>query len=392
MLEFWYEFGSTYSYPAAVRIEGLAAAAGVEVVWRPFLLGPLFKRQGWNDSPYNVNPARGQYMWHDVARTCARHGIPFRKPSVFPRRALLPARIGMLDEMQPHLPAFSRAVYRANFVEDREIDDPATIASIVAGLGGGAAGLDAHRLIARAGEAAVKERLRQRTEEAWERGIVGAPSCIVEGEVFWGQDRLEEAMAWAAHGEAASHGGATAAGGATTSAVGGPASAGGGTPSARANALIVRLGLEPHPEGGHYREIHRSSDANRVNPGDDRGARAGLTVIHFLLRAGEVSRWHRVRADEAWQVIEGDGLELLVAAPDVSAIESIRLGPTASGGLPVHVVPAGAWQAARPIGSFALAACDVGPGFDFADFQLMSEVSAAVATMRSRWPGHAGLI
>ena len=369
MLEFWYEFGSTYSYPAAMRIEGLAAAAGVRVAWRPFLLGPLFKRQGWNDSPYNVNPARGTYMWHDVARLCAWHGIPFRKPGVFPRRALLPARLGMLEEIEPHLPAFSRAVYRANFVEDREIDDPATVGPILSALG-----LDAARLIARAGEEPIKERLKRRTEEAWDRGIVGAPSCLVGGEVFWGQDRLDEALAFAAHGASAA------------------AAVGAGTGAARAGALIARLGLTPHPEGGHYREIFRSSAANAVRPADDRGARAGLTVIHFLLRAGEQSRWHRVRSDEAWQMIEGDGLELLVGAPDLSTIDTVRLATTAAGGVPVHVVPAGAWQAARPIGSFALVACDVGPGFDFADFRMLSDEVEAAATMRNRWPGHAGLI
>lgn len=367
MLEFWYEFGSTYSYPAAMRMEGLAAAAGVTVEWRPFLLGPLFKRQGWNDSPYNVNPARGKYMWHDVARLCVRHGIPFKRPTVFPRRALLPARLGMLEEMRAHLPAFSRAVYRANFVEDCEIDDPATLAPILSGLG-----LDAARLIARAGEDAVKERLKERTEEAWERGIVGAPSCIVAGEVFWGQDRIEEALAWAVGGGAAGFGG--------------------GEVVTRAASLIARLGLEPHPEGGHFREIFRSADANEVLPGDSRGKRSGLTVIHFLLRAGEVSRWHRVQSDEAWQMIEGDGLELLVAAPGLSAIETVRLAPTSSGGVPVHVVPAGTWQAARPIGPYALVACDVGPGFDFADFKMLSDDADATATMRSRWPGHADLI
>jgi len=360
MLEFWYEFGSTYSYPAAMRMEGLAAAAGVEVIWRPFLLGPLFQRQGWNDSPYNVNPARGKYMWHDVARICTRHGLPFRRPGVFPRRALLAARIGMLEEMTAHLPAFSRAVYRANFVEDRDLEDPATLTPILAGLG-----LDAASLLRRATEEPIKERLKLRTEEAWERGIVGAPTCIVGAELFWGQDRVEEALAWAAGG----------AGGFP-----------GGAPVERAVTLVTRLGLEPHPEGGHYREIFRSGGG--VAPEDGRGRRAGLTVIHFLLRRGEVSRWHRVRSDEAWQMLEGDGLELLTAPADLSAVEIVRLAPTGAGGVPVHVVPAGAWQAARPIGPYALVACNVGPGFDFADFEMMKDNPAAAAALQARWPGH----
>ncbi len=84
-LQFWFEFGSTYSYPAALRIEELAAGAGVPVVWKPFLLGPIFKKQGWDNSPFRINPLRGAYMWHDVERVCRRHGIPFRRPSEFPR-------------------------------------------------------------------------------------------------------------------------------------------------------------------------------------------------------------------------------------------------------------------------------------------------------------------
>ena len=151
-------------------------------------------------------------------------------------------------------------------------------------------------------------------------------------------------------------------------------------------SAFENLGLEPHPEGGHYREIFRSGHG--VLPEDSRGRRAGLTVIHFLLRRGEVSRWHRVRSDEAWQMLEGDGLELLIATSDLSAIETVRLAPTSSGGVPVHVVPAGSWQAARPIGPYALVACNVGPGFDFADFEMMKDNPAAAAALKSRWPGH----
>jgi len=358
VVEFWYDFASTYSYPAAMRIEALAAAAGVKVAWRPFLLGPLFRRQGWNDSPFNVNPARGRYMWRDLERVSARHNLPFRRPSVFPRRSLLAARLGGIEAIDPVLPEFTRAVYLANFERDLDIEDPAVVGPILAGLG-----LDAPGLLARADDADIKERLRVLTDEAWERGIVGAPSFLVGGEVFWGQDRLEEALAWARAG---------------------------GEPADRAGALIRMFDLRPHPEGGHYREIFRSEA--RVTPSDGRGRRAGMTTIHFLLRRGEWSRWHRVLADEAWHLEEGDGLELMQMPADLGRVERVRLAPAAAGGEPAHVVPAGFWQAARPFGAYGLASCDVGPGFEFADFTLMADHDDVATAVRGRFAEWAGLI
>jgi 2-hydroxychromene-2-carboxylate isomerase/predicted cupin superfamily sugar epimerase len=352
-----------------MRIEALAAAAGVALAWRPSLLGPLFHRQGWDDSPFNVNPARGRYMWRDLERISARHGLPFRRSSVFPRRSLLAARLGGIEAVVPVLPEFARAVFLANFERDLDIEDPAVVGPILAGLG-----LDAGRLLARAADADIKERLRARTEEAWERGIVGAPSFLVGGEVFWGQDRLEEALAWA---EALAWG---HAGGESAE----------GEAADRAGTLIRRLGLRPHPEGGHYREIFRS-DA-WVTPGDGRGRRAGLTAIHFLLRRGEWSRWHRVLSDEAWHLEEGDGLDLLLMPADLGRVERVRLAPAAAGGRPAHVVPAGFWQATRPFGAYGLAACDVGPGFEFADFALMADDDAVAAAVRGHFSEWAGLI
>jgi 2-hydroxychromene-2-carboxylate isomerase len=197
-LEFWYDFASTYSYPAALRIEALAAEAGVAVRWQPFLLGPLFRRQGWNDSPFNLYPARGRYMWRDLERLCARHDLPFRRPSGFPRHSLLAARVARLDETAPFLPVLTRALFRANFADDRDIGDPAVIGQVLDELRGQLTGIpDTARLLSRAVEPANKERLRAATEAAWEQGLFGAPSFVVEGELFWGQDRMMEALAWA---------------------------------------------------------------------------------------------------------------------------------------------------------------------------------------------------
>ena len=190
-LEFWFEFASTYSYLAASRIEDLAWEAGVPIVWRPFLLGPIFKAQGWNDSPFNVYPAKGRYMWRDMERLCARYGLAFRHPSQFPRNGLLAARVATAGDGAPWLGDFVRAVYRANFADDRDIADRAVCAAILAEIGAPAAAL---------GEAdlpAVKDALRAHTDEAIAAGLFGAPSFLARGELFWGNDRLEDAIAWA---------------------------------------------------------------------------------------------------------------------------------------------------------------------------------------------------
>jgi 2-hydroxychromene-2-carboxylate isomerase len=191
VLEFWFEFASTYSYPAAMRIEAAARAAGVPVVWRPFLLGPIFRAQGWNDSPFNVYPVKGRYMWRDLERVCARYGLPFRRPTQFPRNGLLAARIATLGSGEEWGPEFVRSVYQANFADDRDIADPATVVALLDGLG-----LDGRALAGRAGEPASKDRLRAATDEAIGLGIFGAPSFVVGGELFWGNDRLEDALSW----------------------------------------------------------------------------------------------------------------------------------------------------------------------------------------------------
>lgn len=192
-VEFWFEFGSTYSYLSAARLEGVAGAAGVPVSWRPFLLGSIFEEQGWNDSPFNVYPAKGRYMWRDVERLCAGYGIRFTKPSRFPRNGLLVSRVACLagSKSEPWLPDFVRAVFRANFVEDREIGDAAEVRSILDSLG-----QPGTELVEQAQTPENKQRLRDLTEQAGNLGIFGAPSFVTGGEIFWGNDRLEHALAW----------------------------------------------------------------------------------------------------------------------------------------------------------------------------------------------------
>jgi 2-hydroxychromene-2-carboxylate isomerase len=192
-LDFWFEFASTYSYPAAMRIGALAAAKGVAVRWRPFLLGPIFKAQGWTTSPFNIYESKGRYMWRDLERVCAGLGLPFARPDPFPQNTLLPARVAVLALEQGWGEDFSRAVYRAEFGEGRNIGEPDTIAAIVSALGH-----DAAAALAQAQSDDVKSRLRAQTEDAAARGIFGAPSFVTaDGELFWGNDRLEAAIAWA---------------------------------------------------------------------------------------------------------------------------------------------------------------------------------------------------
>ena len=192
-LEFWFEFGSSYSYPAAERVEDAARGAGVSVIWRPFLLGPVLKSMGIEDSPFNVYPVKGRYMWRDVERLCTRAGLPFRKPSVFPRNGLIAARIAIVGCSEPWGPNFVRGVYRANFGQDRDISDSGLLAEIL--RKGGADRPDAILALSNAPE--TKERLRRRTEEAQARGIFGAPSFLVGEELFWGGDRLDQAIEYA---------------------------------------------------------------------------------------------------------------------------------------------------------------------------------------------------
>lgn len=131
------------------------------------------------------------------------------------------------------------------------------------------------------------------------------------------------------------------------------------------------LGLAPHPEGGFYREIWRAPQG--VEPGDRRGARSALTSIYFLLPAGAVSRWHRVRSDEIWHHYEGAPLELLLVRQHEQELARLRLGPLSDGQAPVHCVPAHTWQAARSLGAYTLVGCTVGPGFEFADFEMLRD-------------------
>ncbi|MBM3751430.1 MAG: cupin domain-containing protein [Acidimicrobiia bacterium] len=152
----------------------------------------------------------------------------------------------------------------------------------------------------------------------------------------------------------------------------------------RPETLIRQLSLRPHPEGGWYSEVFRSR--HLVTADGRRGERSALTTIYFLLVSGQCSRLHRVASDEAWHFHEGDPLELVSCDPEFERCEHVRLGPWDGTVRPAHVVPAGYWQAARPTGAYTLVGCTVGPGFDFADFAMLSDDPDAASRLCARFP------
>lgn len=193
-IEFWYDFASTYSYLTAMRIEPLAAAAGVRVAYRPFLLGPIFKAQGLTTSPFVAVPVKGRYMARDIARIADARGLVFHMPDPFPAHSLAPARIAIVAGAEGWIGDFTRAVFSAEFANREDISASDVLDRIVTGLGH-----DPARISAAAGTPENKAALRERTEAAAARGIFGAPTFVTaDGEIFWGDDRLEQALAWTA--------------------------------------------------------------------------------------------------------------------------------------------------------------------------------------------------
>ena len=139
----------------------------------------------------------------------------------------------------------------------------------------------------------------------------------------------------------------------------------------QSTAVAVRLDLKPHPEGGWYREIYRSSDRVQTI----RGARSAITAIYYLLDRDQISRWHVVESDEIWHFYEGSPLELLAYHPEASTLVRCVLGSTRENHERVAVIRKGVWQAARSLGDFSLVGCTVGPGFEFEDFQFVASLS-----------------
>lgn len=189
-IEFWFEFASNYSYLSVMRIEQAAAKVNVRIQWKPFLLGPIFRSFGWNTSPFVLQKAKGDYVWKDMDRLCRKYGLPWQKPSAFPRSALLPTRVALVGAEQPWIAPFCKQMMLLNFAEDRDMDSAAVVAGVLKQLG-----LDHQSIIEAAQSDTNKLKLREQTDEAAARGLFGAPTFFAGDEMFWGNDRLEDALA-----------------------------------------------------------------------------------------------------------------------------------------------------------------------------------------------------
>jgi 2-hydroxychromene-2-carboxylate isomerase len=190
-IEFWFEFASNYSYLSVMRIEQEAARHGVAIQWRPFLLGPIFKSFGWSTSPFVVQTWKTEYVWRDMERQCRKYGLAWTRPSTFPRASLLPARVALVGAEKPWMAEYCRRIMQSNFMADREIDSPACVSEVLAQLD-----LPAQDIIEEAQDQANKLLLREQTDVARLKGIFGAPTFFVGEEMFWGNDRLDDALAY----------------------------------------------------------------------------------------------------------------------------------------------------------------------------------------------------
>lgn len=194
-LDFYFDFSSPYGYFAAEKIDELAARHGRSVLWHPFLLGATFKVTGLGPLP--SIPLKGAYSLHDIQRSARYFGLPYRQPSSFPLPTQHAARAFLwINDRDPALARqFGLAIYRAYFVDDQNISDLAVVLDVAAGLR-----LDRDELSAVLGSAEIKTRLIAESELALARGVFGSPYVFVDGEAFWGADRLSQIEKWLAEG------------------------------------------------------------------------------------------------------------------------------------------------------------------------------------------------
>ena len=196
VLDFWFDFASTYSYLSAMRIEALAESACVDLRWRPFLLGPIFAAQGLTSSPFNLYPVKGKYMWRDMQRRATKLGLPLKRPDPFPQNSMTAARVALAGREPGWTPGFTRALFLLQFGEGKPISDEAVLTEALKSRG-----IDAGSALATSRSEEIKGRLRAETEMAKSIGIFGAPFFVTpDGEAFWGDDHLEEAIEWTLNG------------------------------------------------------------------------------------------------------------------------------------------------------------------------------------------------
>ncbi len=191
-VEIWFEFASTYSYFTVARAEALLKSKNVAFQWKPFLLGPIFRDKGWETSPFILDEIKRAYMWRDMERRAARYGLPFVRPPIWPMNPLRAARVMTAALNEPWCGVFARAVFAAQYVRGEDIAAEDVLRRVILECGA-----DPVHWLTLAQNDDVKTDLRVQTEQARSHGIFGAPSFIVGDELFWGDDRLEDAIAWA---------------------------------------------------------------------------------------------------------------------------------------------------------------------------------------------------
>lgn len=190
-IEFYFDFSSPYGYLGAQRIETVAAEFGRTVLWRPILLGVIFKTTG--QSPLVSQTLRGPYSARDMARSARKLGVKFALPEGFPFSSVYACRIfyWLVDRAPEEAKAYARAVYHAAFADGKPPAEPDAAVEVAVGLGHDRAGV-----LAGMQDPAIKERLRDATQQAMDKGVFGSPFFIVDGEPFWGNDRLGEVREW----------------------------------------------------------------------------------------------------------------------------------------------------------------------------------------------------
>lgn len=194
-IDFYFDFSSPYGYFAGAKIDALAARHGRSVIWRPILLGAVFKITG--QQPLPTIPLKGSYANHDLARSARLFGVAYKLPSKFPISGIAPSRAyyWLADKDRELAVKLAQALYRAYFTEDRDISNPEVTANVAAKLG-----LEKEQVLQALSDPAVKERLKTEVDAAIERGVFGSPFIIVDQEPFWGSDRLDQIEQWLVSG------------------------------------------------------------------------------------------------------------------------------------------------------------------------------------------------
>lgn len=190
-LQFWFSYGSTYTYLTVSRIERLAESQGTSLEWRPFNMRMISRELGLAKGPFGENPLKLQYMWRDVERRAALHGLEYKKPTMYPVDYQLTSRVGLCAAQEGWCPEFTRLVFRWNFVDGRPIGAEGNLEAAIRALN-----KDPQMVIAKAQSKETEDQMTEQTNKARALGIFGSPTFAVEAELFWGDDRLEQALSW----------------------------------------------------------------------------------------------------------------------------------------------------------------------------------------------------